>query len=335
MSLPFVTLTGSDVKVAKIAHGLMFMTWTTPVVDDETAFESIKAGLDLVQPGEKIMLGSGEFYGVNQPTANLELLSRFFSKFPEYTDRALLQVKGGLVNMHPASSPESLRRSVENIIGSLGESKKLDMFIPARIDGVHPIEEIVASLKQLQDEGLFKHIGLSEVNATTLRRACKVAPIALVEIEVSPWTYDAATQEVIAAAQELGVHVSAYGPLGRGFLTGSFKREELGAGDFRLLIPRLELEATTANQNILDRITEFANKKGVTNAQLCIAWVASLGPHVIPLPGSSKASRTIENFAAANISLSEAEKKEIDDAVNSFVIVGDRYPKFAQKHLLI
>jgi len=334
MIIPTTNLAGSDVKLGKVAHGLMLMTWRNPVIDDETAFEAIKAGLDLAGTGDKIMLNSGEFYGIDPPTANLELLSRFFAKFPEYRDRALLSVKGGLVNMKPDSSLENLRRSVVDSNKALGGSKKIDLFEPARIDSKHTIEEIVTSLKTLVDEGLFSYIGLSEVSADTLRRASKITKITVVEIEVSPWSYDSKTQEVIAAAKELGVNVVAYSPLGRGFLTGAVKPEDLKEGDFRLHIPRFQAEAAAANEKIVNELSQLAKKKGVTNAQLCIAWVSSLGNHVIPLPGSSKATRTSENFAAANIVLTPEEKKELDDAVASFVVVGDRYPEQLQGDLL-
>ncbi|KAF8311593.1 aldo/keto reductase [Clavulina sp. PMI_390] len=341
MPLPYTTLAGGDDKVVKVAHGLMLMTWKTPVVDDETAFASIKAGLDLAGPDEKVMLVSGEFYGVDPPTANLELLSRFFAKYPEYVDRAFLSVKGGSTvedgkaTLIPDSSLENLRRSVNDINKALGGFKKVDMFEVSRLDGKNSIEEIAASLKTLQEEGLVKYVALSEVSASTLRRACKVVQIAAVEIEVSPTSFDAPTQEVVAAAKELGVAVCAYAPLGRGLLTGTFKPEELGKGDFRLLVPRLQAGALEENQKIVDAIGDLAKKKGVTSAQLCIAWVASLGDNVIPLPGSSKATRTLENFAAANITFTPTEKEELDKAVASFVVAGDRYPGFAQPHLLM
>lgn len=149
------------------------------------------------------------------------------------------------------------------------------------------------------------------------------------------------------------MNVVAYSPLGRGFLTGKIKREDLKEGDFRLHVPRFEADAYETNQKIVDELSAISSKKGVTNAQLCIAWVASLGtssaPHsplhptdkdwcvgakVVPLPGSSKKSRTLENFAAGSIQLSAEEKKELDLAVKNFVIAGDRYPAFAQKDLL-
>jgi len=327
-------LSTSDVKLAKVAHGLMLLTWRTPVVDDDTAFEALKAGLDLLGPGDKVLWNSAEFYGVDPPTANLELLSRFFAKYPEYQDRAFISVKGGTLDLKPVSTLENLRRSVVDSAKALGGVKKIDLFEPARLDGVHSIEEISQSLKTLVDEGLISYIGLSEVNADTLRRACKVTQVHVVEIEVSPWCYDDKVKEVIATAKELSVNVVAYAPLGRGFLTGTIKREDLSKDDFRLQVPRFEAEHAAANQSIVDALTALAKKKGVTNAQLCIAWVASLGDHVIPLPGSSKVTRTLENFAAANIVLSPEEKEEIDAAVASFVVSGERYPAYVQGDLM-
>jgi len=205
----------SDIRIAKVGHGLMMMTWKTPVVSDEQAFASIKAGLDLVALGEKVLLNSGEFYGVEPRTANLHLVGRFFSKYPEYADRAFLSVKGATARdaLWPDSSPDNLRASVETCIKSIGPSKKIDLFQGARIDPKHSVEDTVTVLKGFVKEGLFDYIGLSEVSSDTLRRAYAVNPIAVVEIEVSPWAYEEETKKVIATAKELGVTVSGYSPL--------------------------------------------------------------------------------------------------------------------------
>jgi len=182
----------SHVKVAKTAHGLMMMTLRDPPVPDEEAFESIKAGIDALPPGVKMFMNSGEFYATGFGTGNLELVARFFDKYPEYADKTFLSVKGGMVMQKraPDASPESLRRSVENINRALRGNKKLDLFECARVDRKVPVEDAMKTLKAFQEEGLFDHIGISECNADTLEKACSVAPIAAVEIEVSPWSYE-------------------------------------------------------------------------------------------------------------------------------------------------
>jgi len=305
---------------------LMMMTWKTPVVPDEQCFESIKSGLDLVGPGEKVILNSAEFYGFTPKEANLQLLNRFFTKYPEYRDRAFIAVKGGF-NAEIGGvdgSPEFLRKSAENVKKNLGF--KPDVYQCARQDEKYPVEETVGVLKGLAEEGFFDYIGLSEVSAATLRRAAAIHPIALVEIEISPWSYEEETRKVIQAGEELGVTTLGYSPLGRGFLVSDFK-SNTEFKDFRAHVPRLAPGALEANLKIRDSVTKFSTKLGITNAQLCLAWVASLGPHVIPLPGSSSKSRTLENFSAANVSLSEGELKEINEAIDAFEVVGGRYPE--------
>lgn len=328
MSHSTVTLGSPPVKVLKVGHGLMLMTWKAIPVPDDQAFAAIKAGLDLVSPGEKVLLNSGEFYGFNPKTANLELLGRFFAKYPEYADRAFLSVKGGanLDTMTSDSSPENLRRSVENIIAALGGHKKLDLFECARVDPRVPIEDTITTLAGFIKEGLFTHIGLSEVSAATLRRAAKVHPIAAAEIEVSPWTYEEETRKVIAAAKELDVSVVAYSPMGSGFLTGAVTLKHLDTLDIRNHLPRFQDDAYETNKKFVDALSAISSRIGITNAKLCIAWVGSLGAHVIPLPGSSAVSRTLENFSAADVKLSEEDLEEVEQAIRAHAIQGFRYP---------
>jgi len=325
MVITTIELASTGIKVANIAHGLMMMTWKDPVVPDEQCFESIKAGLDLAGPGEKIILNSAEFYGYTPREGNLQLLNRFFTKYPEYRDRAFIAVKGGvnLETLRPDGSPELLRQSAENIKKTLGF--KPDVFQCARQDKDRPVEETVGILKGLAEEGLFDYIGLSEVSEATLRRASAVHPIALVEIEISPWSYEEETRKVIQAGKELDVTILGYSPLGRGFLVNDYKPGTEFKDIRAHSTPRLAPEALEANAKVRDSLTKISTKLGITNAQLCLAWVASLGPHVVPLPGSSSKSRTLENFSASNVHLSEAELKEINEAIEAFEVVGDRY----------
>jgi pyridoxine 4-dehydrogenase len=166
---------------------------------------------------------AGEFYGPD--LSNIKLLARFFKKYPEYASRAFLSVKGGAKEgeLAPDASPANLRRSVTAIVTALDGAKRLDLFECARVDPSVPVEDVMRTLATLRDEGLFDHIGMSECAAGTLRRACAVAQVAAVEIEVSLWSYEPETRAVIAAAEELGVAVAAYSPLGRGFLSGQIK----------------------------------------------------------------------------------------------------------------
>ncbi|KAG9092646.1 hypothetical protein FRC07_011611 [Ceratobasidium sp. 392] len=270
------------------------------------------------------------------PTANLELLNRFFAKYPEYADRTFLSVKGALSidaqGFHFDSSENGLEQSVNNIIKKLGPNKKVDLFECARVDPKVPTEDVIATLKKFVESGKIGAIGMSECSAATLARAAKVAKIAVVEIEISPWAFEEETQKVISKAAELGTVVAAYSPLGRGFLTGKFKVEELEKGDMRTHMPRFtDQELIQKNTNIVKALTEIADKKGVTPAQLCLAWVSALGPHVVPIPGSSRAERTLENMAAASIVLSQEELDEIKRVLEANPVHGMRSNATAAK----
>ncbi|KAI0328559.1 aldo/keto reductase [Cubamyces sp. BRFM 1775] len=322
--------TASDVIVGKVAHGLMMMTWRDPnhPLPDEEAFEAIKAGVDAMPPGVKMFLNSGEFYGPNQSTANLELLARFYEKYPEYAERTFLSVKGGTKAgaLIPDASPENLRRSVDAINAALRGTKRMDLFECARVAKNASVEDAIKTLVELKNEGKFDHIGMSECSAASLRRGNAVHPIAAVEIEVSLWSYEEETKKVIATAQELGIAVAAYSPLGRGFLTGTIKSpQELPEGDMRRHFSRFQEENFKHNMAIVDSVKAIAAKKNVTPAQLSIAWVASRGPHVIPLPGSSSKKRNLENIAASEIELTEADLAEIDEILAKHTIKGGRY----------
>ncbi|THU84502.1 aldo/keto reductase [Dendrothele bispora CBS 962.96] len=326
--------TASDVTVGRVAHGLMMMTWTPNPIPDEQAFEAIKAGIDALPKGAKMILNSAEFYAMDMGTGNLQLLNRFFSKYPEYADRTFVAVKGGVKDRTPDGSIEVLRASADNIQKALGTVKKLDLFQVARIDSRVPIEQLVQNLATLVKEGKCSHIGLSECNGDTLRKANAVHPITVAEIEVSPWSYDFQQKKVIAAATELNISVLAYSPLGRGFLTGQIKSpEDLAKGDIRGHLTRFKEENMKHNFALVDGLKAIATKKGITSAQLCLAWISSLGPTMVPLPGSSKASRTLENLAAGDIVLTKEELKEISDLLAKHEVKGDRYVGLSDEQL--
>jgi len=319
----------SNVTLAKVGHGLMMMTWKPTPVPDEQCFEAIKASLDSLPPGAKMLLNSGEFYGQSPaPTANLELVARFFEKYPTYADKAFLSVKGGT-----KAEPEKLRRSVDNINAKLRGTKKLDLFECARVDPEYPIEDQMKTLTTLQMEGKFDHIGLSECSAATVKRANAVVPIALVEIEVSPLSYEKETKAVIATCGELGIAIAAYSPMGHGLLTGQIKQaEDFEEGDQRRKFTRFKKESIEHNLLLVDALKCIADKKGVSTGQLCIAWVSSRGPHIMPLPGSSNKKRTLENLEGGDVELTLEELEEIDKVLDTHTVAGGRYIDELETH---
>ncbi|KAI0001695.1 aldo/keto reductase [Russula vinacea] len=322
----------SHVVVAKIGHGLMMMTWRPTPVPDEEAFAAIKAGIDSLPPGVKISSTAvGEFYGRDMDTGNLELVSRFFEKYPEYADRTFLSVKGGLVpgQLVVDGSRENLRRSVDTILKALRGKKRLDLFQSARRDPNYEIEHYAEVLKEMVQEGKFDYIGLSEVRADTIRRAHKVMPIVAVEIEISLQAYERRRKMV-----ELGITTIGYSPLSRGLLTGHIKnRRDLEEGDFRNSFDRFQDDNIGHNLQLVDTVSTIANRKGITLAQLCIAWVSTLGDHVIPLPGSSNIKRTLENRHAGEVELSTEDLAEVAQLLEKYPRKGGRYVDAPEEQL--
>ncbi|KAF7360473.1 Aldo/keto reductase [Mycena venus] len=317
----------SNVVVGRISHGLMTMHLRAhPEVPDEVCFASIKAGVDRLPAGAKMFLNSGEFYSHTWGLHNLEMLGRFYAKYPEYADKTFLSVKGAVAeHREPDCSMENMRKSVGTIARALGPHKKLDLFQPARIDRKLSIEKIMGNLVVLLKEGHFSHIGLSECTAETLRRAHAVYPITAAEIEVSLTSYEPQTKKVIETARELGVSVLGYSPVGRGLLTGKItSAADIAPGDYRHSWSRFKDGNLEHNVSVVSVFLELAVKKGVTPAQLAIAWVAALGLHVIPLPGSSNPERTLENCAAGDIELSAEEMATLNEFAESVQVKGTR-----------
>ncbi|KAG6377178.1 NADP-dependent oxidoreductase domain-containing protein [Boletus reticuloceps] len=343
------------VVVGKVAHGLMSMTWKP----DEQCFEAIKAGIDALPSGAKMLLNggesttiisenvcsAGEFYGHNLSTTNLEMIARFFEKYPEYVDRTFLSIEGGLtVGAGPPlqshrcsvpinsclSRPENTLRSVNAVNEKLRGTKRLDLFQCARVDPNLPVEDSIAALAKLKSQGKLDHIEMSECSAETLlRRGHKVGHGIGFDRRAGNQTFFLGSSDercsnrnqsilirarntIIATAKELGVAVAAYSPLGRGFLTGQIKKlEDLPADNYRRHFPRFQEDNLEHNLAIVDVLTEIAKRKNITTTQLCIGWVSSLGPHVIPLPGSSRADRTLENCSGGDVTFTETELQEI------------------------
>ncbi|RPD62073.1 aldo/keto reductase [Lentinus tigrinus ALCF2SS1-6] len=318
--------TASNIVVAKVAHGLMTMTMYGNV-SDEQAFESIKGGIDALPPGAKMMLNSSEFYGENWSLGNLELLARFFEKYPDYAGKTFLSVKGGLGGFGgPDRFRDAVRNAVDKCNAALRGTKAIDLFQPARLDPAVSVEDIVRALVELLHEGKFEHIGLSECSAQSLRRGHA--------------SHGEETRKVLAAAAELDVAVAAYSyvliffsladlirllsPLGHGMTTGTIQTpKDLAASGFQEL-DRFK-ENWAYNKCLVDALVAMAKRKGCTPAQFSIAWVGALGDKVIPLPGSSRKERTLENLHGSDVELSEVDLSEIAGIMATNPVRGHRY----------
>ncbi|PIL24119.1 transporter [Ganoderma sinense ZZ0214-1] len=324
MSVKTVKLggTASNITVGKVAHGLMTVVGHSEdaMLDDEAVFAAIKAGVDLMPPGVKMFLNSAEFYGPGFSTGNLEVLSRFYEKYPDYADKTFLSVKGAT---KPGTIIFYALLFLDTVIAALRGTKRVDLFEMARVDPKVPLEEMIQTLVQLKNEGKCDHIGMSECRAETLRKANEIHRIAAVEIEVSLWSYEEEeTKKVIATSEELGIPVIAYS----GLLTGTINNpSDLAEKDFRRTFDRFQEETMKHNQTILEEIKVIATKKQISLPQLALAWVASRGPHVIPLPGSSKPERVVENCLSCNIELTQEEQDAITDILARNEVQGERY----------
>jgi aryl-alcohol dehydrogenase-like predicted oxidoreductase len=202
----------------------------------------------------------------------------------------------------------------------------IDLYYQHRVDQEVPIEETVGAMKELVEQGKVRHLGLSEASAETIRRAHDVHPITALQTEYSLWTRDP-EEKILPTVRELGIGFVAYSPLGRGFLSGRFQRpEDIPEGDFRRNNPRFQGENFQKNLELVERVKEIAEEKGVKPGQLALAWVMHQGNDVVPIPGTKHRSYLEENVAAAEIELSEDDLRRIDEAAPVGAASGDRYP---------
>ena len=275
-------------------------------------------------------------YGTPQANS-LDLLQRYFTKYPEDAERVVICIKGGAVpgTMKLDGSPEGARRSVENCVRLLAGTKKLDVFEYARVDSNVPLETTITALADLIKEGQIGGIGLSEVSAETVHRASKVHPIAMVENEVSLFTTDSLSRGVASACHEHSIPMVPYSPLAKGFLTGQIRSlADLPPDDRRHHIPRFSKEKFPKNMALVDKIRAMSEQRGCTPGQLALAWVLQLSqkpgmPVFIPIPGSTSLTRAKEN--AQVVELSAEEVAQIDFLLAKVEVAGDRTPAWMKK----
>lgn len=219
------------------------------------------------------------------------------------------------------SRPEHIRAVAEASLQRLG-LETIDLFYQHRLDPAVPVEEVVGTLADLVGEGKIRHIGLSEVSATTLKRAHAVNPITAVQNEYSLWSRDP-EQGVLAACRDLNVGLVPYSPLGRGFLSG--KLPELGADDFRSMLPRFQQEARQHNQRLVDQLAAMAAGYGATAAQLALAWVLAQGDFIVPIPGARQIRHLEDNCAATELRLNAGDIASLNTLFAASNIRGERY----------
>ncbi|KAJ4372787.1 hypothetical protein N0V86_008153 [Didymella sp. IMI 355093] len=331
-----------DRPVGQVGYGLLSLTVPWAPLDYDLACDCLKKALEeganlwngvrsrslLYLPFTKVE--QGIHYGT--PNANsLHLLRYYFEKYPGDAGKVVLSIKGALgPTREPTGSPEAIRASVEAAYQVLKDVKTIDVFEMARVDLEVPIETSLKALVELLAEGKIGGIGLSEVSAATIRRANAVHEIAAVEIELSLFTPDPLYNGIMNTCAELNIPVVAYSPVGRGLLTGTYRtHSDIPANDFRHNFARFKPEAFEQNAKLVDAVDTFAQRKGMTAAQVAIAWVVRQG--AIPIPGSSKIERVEANSKV--IELTEDDLQELEGLRKQFPVVGERYGGVHEKHL--
>ena len=308
-------------QVSALGLGCMGMSFAYGPTDDEESLRVLRRYLEL---GGNF-LDTAEIYG---PYKNEELLGRFLREIPR--DKVVVATKFGF-RIGPGGvrsvdgSPENVRRACDGSLKRLGIDT-IDLYYQHRVDPKVPIEETVGAMARLVTAGKVRMLGLSEAGPETLRRAAKVHPITALQSEYSLWSREVETNGVLDACRELGVTFIPYSPLGRGFLTGAIQKlEDLDVTDWRRTNPRFGEKALQENLKLAAAVKELAAEKGVTPAQLALAWVLAQGKDLIPIPGTKRLRYLEENMGALRANLTESDRRKIAERTAQFQVVGERY----------
>ncbi|MEU1199082.1 aldo/keto reductase [Streptomyces sp. NPDC005813] len=320
-----------DLQVSAIGLGCMGMSAFYGTTDEEEGITTIRHALDLGVD----FLDTAQVYG---PLTNETLVGRAIkgrrdqyvvaTKFNYRMDNAS---PGDMSTVGPQDgSAEHVRSSIHGSLERLG-TDYIDLYYQHRVDPKVPIEETVGALAELVAEGKVRHIGLSEAGPDTIRRAHAVHPITAVQTEYSMWSRDPEA-EVLPTCRELGIGFVPYSPLGRGFLAGRFSSPaDLDEGDFRRSGPRFTGENLEANLRLAEKVKEIATEKGVTPAQLAIAWVLAQGDDLVPIPGTKRRTYLEQNAAAVDIELTKEDLARIDAELPE--PAGERYDEAGMKSI--
>jgi aryl-alcohol dehydrogenase-like predicted oxidoreductase len=320
--MEFRQLGRDGIQVSALGLGCMGMSYAYGPANDEESLQVLHRYLEL---GGNF-LDTAEVYG---PYKNEELLGRFLRDVPR--ESVIVATKfgfrigsGGIQGLD--SSPENVRRACDASLARLG-IETIDLFYQHRVDPNVRIEETVGAMAELVSAGKVRTLGLSEAGPETLRRAAKVHTIATLQSEYSLWTRDVETNGVLATCRELGITFVPYSPLGRGFLTGTIQNvNDLDSSDWRRTnYPRFQEEALQANLKLAAVVKELASEKGITPAQLALAWVLAQGKDVVPIPGTKRVRYLQENMGAIDVHLTPDDLKKIAARLAEFEIVGERY----------
>ncbi len=318
-------LGNSNLEVSTLGLGCMGMSFAYgPLADKQEMISLLRSAVDC----GITFFDTAEVYG---PFTNEELVGEAISSI---RDQVVIATKFGF-KLNPDgkpgwagldSRPEHIRQVAEASLKRL-KVDAIDLFYQHRVDPDVPIEEVAGAVKDLILEGKVRHFGLSEAGVQTIRRAHAVQPVTAVQSEYSLW-WRTPEQELLPTLEELGIGFVPYSPLGKGFLTGKINENTLfDSSDFRNTLPRFTPEARQANKALVDLLQKIAESKNATPAQIALAWLLARKPWIVPIPGTTKLERLVENIGAVDLVLTTDDQDEIECAASKITVQGDRYPE--------
>jgi len=320
------TLGAGGLEVSALGLGCMGLSFGFgPAVDRQHGIRLIRTAFER----GVTLFDTAQAYG---PFANEELVGEALAPM---RDHVVIATKFGFGFENGASTglnsrPEHIRAMTEDSLVRL-RTDVIDLYYQHRVDPAVPIEDVAGTVRDLIQEGKVKHFGLSEAGVNTLRRAHAVQPVTALQSEYSLWWREP-EEEILPTLEELGIGFVPFSPLGKGFLTGKIdETTTFNATDFRNTVPRFSEENRKANQALVDAVTRIASKKGVTPAQIALAWLLAQKPWIVPIPGTTKLHRLEENLGGADLSLSDADLAEIEGALEGVTVQGHRYGEASQR----
>ncbi len=270
---------------------------------------------------------TAEVYG---PYTNEDLLGEALAPI---RDEVVIATKFGFRDADASkgvdSRPQNIRAVAEASLKRL-RTDRIDLFYQHRVDPAVPMEDVAGTVRDLIAEGKVKHFGLSEAGVESIRRAHAVQPVAALQSEYSLWWREP-EQQILPLLEELGIGFVPFSPLGRGFLTGAMDAStSFEANDFRANLPRFSEANRRANAQLVEVIGGLAARKGISHAQIALAWLLARKPWIVPIPGTTKLHRLEENLGAADVQLGSDDMAAIQQALDAITVAGERYPQQLQ-----
>jgi aryl-alcohol dehydrogenase-like predicted oxidoreductase len=314
-------LGSQGLEVSMLGLGCMGMSEFYGSGDEDESIATIHRSIEL----GITFLDTADMYG---PFTNEKLVGKAIA---DRRDRVTLATKFGNERGEDGSflgvngKPDYVRKACDDSLQRLGVDH-IDLYYQHRVDTDTPVEDTWGAMKELVDAGKVGYLGISEAAPETIRKAHEVHPITALQTEYSLWSRDV-EDEILPTVRELGIGFVAYSPLGRGFLTGQIQSfEDLPEDDYRRYSPRFQGENFEKNLELVDKVREIADEKGVAPSQLALAWLLHQGEDVVPIPGTKRRKYLEENATAAQIELTDEDLARIDEAAPKGVAAGDRYP---------